>query len=57
MKTITLRLTLEEMSVLNEALKNMDPFPQGRRRRILGKLRADIRTELALAIEEDEMDG
>ena len=57
MKTITLRLTLEEMSVLNETLKNMDPFPQGRRRRILGKLRDDIRMELALAIEEDEVDG
>lgn len=57
MSKVKLALTLEELSTLNEALRFADPFPAGRRKRVFEKVRSDIRTELAVAIEEDRVDG
>lgn len=57
MKKISIQLTLEELSTLNDALRYTHPFPAGRRRRVYEKLRQDIRTELAVAVEEDRSDG
>lgn len=57
MGKIKIQLTLEELSTLNEALRFASPFPAGRRRKVFEKVRGDIRTELAVAIEEDRADG
>lgn len=57
MKKVNLKLTLEELSALNEAIRFAAPFPAGRRRKVFEKVRSDIRTELALAIEEEQGDG
>ena len=50
-------MTLEELSTLNEALRFANPFPAGRRKKVYEKVRSDIRTELAVAIEEEEANG
>ena len=57
MSKIEIRLTLEELSTLNEALRFANPFPAGRRKKVFEKLRGDIRTELAVAIEEEDANG
>lgn len=57
MKKINIRLTLEELSTLNEAIRFAAPFPVGRRKKVFEKVRSDIRAELALAIEEEQGDG
>lgn len=57
MSKIEIRLTLEELSTLNEALRFANPFPAGRRKKVFEKLRGDIRTELAVAVEEEEANG
>lgn len=56
MSKVKLTLTLEELSTLNEALRYANPFPAGRRKKVFEKVRSDIRTELAVAIEEDRAD-
>lgn len=57
MKKVNLKLTLEELSTLNEAIRFAAPFPAGRRKRTFEALRQKIREELALAIEEEQGDG
>ena len=57
MGKIKIQLTLEELSTLNEALRFANPFPAGRRKKVYEKVRSDIRTELAVAVEEEEADG
>ena len=57
MSKIEIRLTLEELSTLNEALRFANPFPAGRRNKVFNKVRDDLRVELALAIEKEEADG
>lgn len=57
MAKIEMKLTLEELSTLNEALRFANPFPAGRRKRVFDKVRSDIRMELALAVEEEEANG
>lgn len=56
MSKVKLTLTLEELSTLNEALRYANPFPAGRRKKVFEKVRSNIRTELAVAIEEDRAD-
>ena len=57
MKKVNLKMTLEELSTLNEAIRFAAPFPVGRRKRTFEALRQKIREELALAIEEEQGDG
>ena len=57
MKKVNIELTLEELSTLNEALRFANPFPAGRRKKVYEKVRSDIRTELAVAVEEEEANG
>lgn len=57
MAKVNLKLTLEELSTLNEAIRFAAPFPVGRRKRTFEALRQKIREELAEAIEEEQGDG
>lgn len=57
MGKVSIQLTLEELSTLNEALRFANPFPAGRRKKVYEKVRSDIRTELAVAVEEEEANG
>lgn len=57
MGKISIQLTLEELSTLNDALRFANPFPAGRRKKVYEKVRSDIRTELAVAVEEEEANG
>ena len=43
MKKISIQLTLEELSTLNDALRYTHPFAAGRRRRVYEKLRQGLR--------------
>lgn len=57
MNEIEIKVTREELAMMEEALSFLMPIKRGPRLTRLMKLRTKIAQELAMAIEEDRSDG